>query len=116
ACQPIKPIVDRRVFRHDPLEGIRGDAKARWHADAVDSGELPQVRAFSADDRDLRLVDLLEIQHVADHSLPPWRIRRIRGNALSQTMPATARHVPRCDRCMLMAMAPLPHDESPGCE
>jgi hypothetical protein len=29
------------------------------------------VRALAADDRDLRLVDLLETQHVAAHPLPP---------------------------------------------
>ena len=30
------------------------------HADAFDPRKLPQVRALAADDRDLRLVDLLE--------------------------------------------------------
>jgi hypothetical protein len=29
------------------------------------------VRALAANDRDLRLVDLLETQHVAAHPLPP---------------------------------------------
>ena len=72
ARQPIEPIVDRRRFRHDPPEGVRRHAEAGRHADAVDPRQLPQVRALAADDRDLRLVDLLETQHVAAHapSLP----------------------------------------------
>ena len=64
ARQPIEPIVDRRRFRHDPLEGVRRHAKASRHADAFDPRKLPQVRALAANDRDLRLVDLLETQHV----------------------------------------------------
>ena len=71
ARQPIEPIVDRRRFRHDPLEGVRRHAKASRHADAFDPRKLPQVRALAANDRDLRLVDLLETQHVAAHPLPP---------------------------------------------
>ena len=69
ARQPIEPIVDRRRFRHDPPEGVRRHAEASRHADAFDPRELPQVRALAADDRDLRLVDLLETQHVAAHPL-----------------------------------------------
>ena len=65
ARQPIEPIVDRRRFRHDPPEGVRRHAEAGRHADAFDPRKLPQVRALAADDRDLRLVDLLETQHVA---------------------------------------------------
>ncbi len=65
ARQPIEPIVDRRRFRHDPPERVRRHAEASRHADAVDPRQLPQVRALAADDRDLRLVDLLETQHVA---------------------------------------------------
>ena len=71
ARQPIEPIVDRRRFRHDPLEGVRRHAKASRHADAFDPRKFPQVRALAANDRDLRLVDLLEAQHVAAHPLPP---------------------------------------------
>ncbi len=71
ARQPLEPIVDRRRFRHDPLEGVRRHAKASRHADALDPRKLAQVRALAANDRDLRLVDLLEIQHVAAHPLPP---------------------------------------------
>ena len=67
ARQPIEPIVDRRRFRHDPPEGVRRHAEASRHADAFDPRKLPQVRALAADDRDLRLVDLLETQHVAAH-------------------------------------------------
>ena len=71
ARQPIEPIVDRRRFRHDPLEGVRRHAKASRHAEAFDPRKLPQVRALAANDRDLRLVDLLETQHVAAHPLSP---------------------------------------------
>src|SRR5262249_59664533 len=70
ARQPFESIVDRWRFRHDPLECVRRDAKASRHADALDSRKLPQVRALSANHRDLRLVDLLKIQHVAAHALP----------------------------------------------
>lgn len=37
------------------------------HADAFDPRKLSQVRALAANDRDLRLVDLVETQHVAAH-------------------------------------------------
>jgi hypothetical protein len=69
ARQPIEPVVDRRRISHDPPEGVRRHAEARGHADAFDPRELPQVRALAADDRDLRLVDLLETQHT--HSPAP---------------------------------------------
>jgi len=32
--------------------------------DAVDAGQLAQVRTLAADDGDLRLIDLVETQHV----------------------------------------------------
>ena len=68
ARQPIELIVDRRRVCHDPPEGVRRHAKASRHADAFDPRKLPQVRALAANERDLRLVDLLETQHVAlDH-------------------------------------------------
>ena len=67
ARQPIKPFVDRRRFRHDPPEGIRRHTEASRYADAFDPRKLPQVRALAANDRDLRLVDLLETQHVVAH-------------------------------------------------
>jgi hypothetical protein len=52
----------------------------RWKASVVtqkpagtrmpfDPRKLPQVRALAANDRDLRLVNLLETQHVAAHPL-----------------------------------------------
>jgi hypothetical protein len=75
--QPIEPIVDRRRFRQDPLEGARRDAKALRHADAFDPRKLPQVRALAADDRELCLVDLLETQHVAAHPLVGHDFRSI---------------------------------------
>ncbi len=69
ARQPIEPIVDRRRSRHDPPKRIRRHAKASRHADAFDPRQLPQVRALAANDHDLRLVNLLETQHVAAHLL-----------------------------------------------
>ena len=69
ARQLIDPIVVRRRCRHDPLEGVRRDAKASRHTNAFDPRELPQVRALAADDRDLRPVNLLETQDVAAHPL-----------------------------------------------
>ena len=77
ARQPIEPIVDRRRFRHDPLEGVRRHAEASRHADAVDPRKLSQVRALAADDRDLRPVDLPEAQHVAHFALPLFRQFRL---------------------------------------
>jgi hypothetical protein len=62
ARQPIESMVDRRLFRHHPPEGIRRDAKALRHTDAFDPRKLPEVRTLAANDRDLRLVDLLETQ------------------------------------------------------
>ena len=68
ARQPIQLIVDRRRFRHDPPEGVRRHAKASRHADAFDPRQPAQVRALTANDRDLHLVNLLQTQHVLlDH-------------------------------------------------
>jgi hypothetical protein len=68
ARQLIEPIVDRRHFRHDPPEGVRRHAKPSRHADAFDPRQPAQVRGLAANDRDLRLVNLLQIQHVLlDH-------------------------------------------------
>jgi len=52
-------------------EGVRRHAKASRHAEAFDPRKLTQVGALAANDRDLRLVNLLETQHVAAHPLPP---------------------------------------------
>ena len=68
ARQPIDPFVDRRRFRHDPLEGVRRHAEASRHADAFDPRKLSQVRGLAADERNLRRVDLLEAKHVVAHS------------------------------------------------
>nr|BFE76029.1 hypothetical protein GCM10020092_093300 [Actinoplanes digitatis] len=66
--QPIQLIVDRRRLRHGPPEGVRGHAEAVRHVDAIDARQLTQVRALATDDRDVRLADLLKIQHVLlDH-------------------------------------------------
>ena len=80
ARQPIEPIVDRRRLRHDPPEGVRRHAEARRHADALDARELPQVRALAADERDLRPVDLLKVQH---H--PACSLRRLRRASMGHT-------------------------------
>jgi hypothetical protein len=65
ARQPFQLIIDPRHRRHDLLEGLRRHAKAGRHANAIDSRKLPQVRAFAASERDLRLVDLFKPQHEA---------------------------------------------------
>jgi hypothetical protein len=67
ARQPIQPILDRRRVLHDSSEGVGRHAEAWRHADAFDPRKLSQVGAFAADDCDLRLVDLPEIQHVDAH-------------------------------------------------
>ena len=67
AGQPVELIVDPGRRGHDPPEGVRRHAKAGRDANALDSPKLAQPRPLSADDRSLRLVDLLETQHVAAH-------------------------------------------------
>jgi hypothetical protein len=98
ARQPIEPIVERWRFPHDPPEGVRRHAEARRHADAFDSRKLPQVRALAADDRGLRLVDLLKTQHGAlgPEGVDPLRIasrdhRRMLSCAHSRLLPCRLR-------------------------
>ncbi len=67
ARQPIEQLPDRRCLLHDPPEGIRGNTEARRYVDAFDPRKLPKLRAFATNDGDLRLVDLLETQHVVAH-------------------------------------------------
>jgi hypothetical protein len=69
ARQPVQPILDRRRALHDSPEGVGRHAETSRHADAFDPRKLSQVRALAADDCDLRLVDLPEIQHVAAHPI-----------------------------------------------
>ena len=57
--------------RHDSFEGVGRHAESGWYVDAFDPRQLSQVRAFTADDRDLRLVDVVEVQHVAVHPVTP---------------------------------------------
>jgi hypothetical protein len=64
ARQPVQLIPDRRQVRQGSLKGVRRHAESGRHADAFDPRQLPQERAFAADDRNLALVDLLEIQYV----------------------------------------------------
>ena len=113
ARQLIEPIVDRRRFRHDPPEGVRRHAEAGRHADAFDPRQLPQVRALAADDRDLRLVNLLKIQHVLlDHcdTSEAAVLRRTapadRITGASRSVEPLVGHVP-ISRC-------LPSDKSAG--
>ena len=63
-------FVDPRHRGHDPPEGVRRYAKARRHANALDPRKLPQVGALAAHERDLRLVDLFQTQHVTLDHLP----------------------------------------------
>jgi hypothetical protein len=56
----LNPCSGSIAFPHNPLEGVRRHAKASRHAEAFDPRKLPQIRALAADDRDLRLVNLLE--------------------------------------------------------
>ena len=65
ARQLIEPIVDRRCLRHHPAKRGGRHAEAGRHANAFDPGQLTQLGALAADKRNLRLVDLLETQHVA---------------------------------------------------
>ena len=101
ARQLIEPIVDRRRFRQDPPEGVRRHAEAGRHADAVDPRQSAQLRALAADERDLRLVNLVKTQHVAARSsryLPGVRHR----------VPARRRH-PRRGACLVRS---CPADDS----
>src|SRR4029077_8473406 len=68
ARQPVEPIPARRRVGQDPRKRVRRHAEASRHTDAFDPRKLPQERAFAAHDRNLGLVDLREIQHVA-HTL-----------------------------------------------
>ena len=113
ARQPIEPIVDRRRVRHDPPESVRRHAKASRHTNAFDPRKLPQVRALAANDRDLRLVNLLKIQHVLlDHcdTSEAAVLRRTapadRITGASRSVEPLVGHVP-ISRC-------LPSDESAG--
>src|SRR6266567_1864912 len=83
ARQPIEQIVDRRRLRDDPLEGVRGYAKASRHANAFDPRKLPQVRALAANEPDLSLVDLFETQHVALDHRDTTRVAVLRRTAMA---------------------------------
>ena len=65
--QSIETFVDVRCLRQDLPEGVRGHAEAGRHAHAVDPPQLAEACALSADHRDLRLVDLPQMQHVTAH-------------------------------------------------
>jgi hypothetical protein len=57
---PIEGVSDRGRLREHAPEGVRRDAEARRHADAVDPQELGQVRALPADEVDSGLVGRVE--------------------------------------------------------
>ena len=64
--QPAERLIDQRRRRgHDPPERVRRHAEASRNANALDPPELAQVRALAPDKRALRLVDLVEAQHVS---------------------------------------------------
>jgi hypothetical protein len=68
ARQLIQAILDRRYFRHDPSVRVRRHAEAGRDAYALDPGQLPELRALAANERDLRRVDRVQIPHVLlDH-------------------------------------------------
>src|SRR6202035_4081361 len=92
---PVEPIVERRRFRHDPPEGARRHAKASRHANAFDPRQLPQVRALAANERDLRLVDLLETQHVALDHRDTSRVAVLRCTAMADRAGRTDSAGPR---------------------
>ena len=113
ARQPIEPIVDRRRFRHDPPEGVRRHAEASRHADAVDPRQLPQVRALAANDRDLRLVNLLKTQHVLLDHRDTSEAAVLRCTALADRITGASSSVePRVGHVLISRC--LPSDESAG--
>jgi hypothetical protein len=72
------------------------------------------VRALAANDRDLRLVDLLETQHVAAHPLPPLCVlermsQRLTGppssNLLRAWTPLSSRRKPHSDSSAISTSA-----------
>jgi hypothetical protein len=76
ARQPVELVVDRRRVLDGSPEGVGRHAEAGRHADALDPRQLAQVHALAADDRDLRPVDLPEIEQVAAHAFTVLRPRR----------------------------------------
>ena len=83
ARQPIQLIVDPGHRCHDPPEGVRGHAEAGRHTDAFDPRKLPQVRTLAAHERDLRLVDLFETQHIALDHRDTSRVAALRCTAMA---------------------------------
>ena len=75
ARETVELIIDQGLFSDNPPEGIRRDAEAGRHADALDPEELPKVRSLATNDRDLAPVDLLQIQHVAAHGVHCQHVR-----------------------------------------
>src|SRR5206468_6115305 len=110
ARQPVELIVDRRRFRHDPPEGIRRHAEASRHAYAFDPRKLAYVRALAANDCDLRLVDLLETQHVAAHpSIFPSALSGLSHSCCQSRRPPVGQLV----ACSVRTPEPLQHDPHP---
>ena len=113
ARQLIEPIVDRRRFRHDPPEGVRRHAEATRHADAFDPRQPAQVRALAAHDRDLRLVDLLKIQHVLLVHCDTSEAAVLRRTAVADRITGDSNSVePLVEHVLIPAC--LPSDESAG--
>ncbi len=97
ARQPIELIVDRRRVPSDSPVGVRRHAEASRHPDAFDLGQLSEVRTLAADDGDLRLVDVPEIEHVAAHpfTFPSSPSGACRTSGVS--LPAADDRPPGCD-------------------
>ncbi len=97
AGQPVEQAVERRRPLHDPPEGVRRHAEAGRHADAVEPRQRAQVRALAADERDPRLVDLLEVPHVPRVHRAPFSAGRGRGRRFC----AMAGALPQAPRCAI---------------
>ena len=102
AREPINRIVERRCFSDDPPEAVRRDTEAGRYADAFDPRELTQVRALATNDRDLRLVDLIETQHIVAHLSTPLRPHCQHARVLATAPPwcilIVAERMNRCSR------------------
>src|SRR5689334_20412683 len=63
--QPIEQIIERPRFHEDPAVGVGRHAIANRHLDAHNSRELAESCSLSADELDLRPVDLTKVSHIA---------------------------------------------------
>ena len=66
---------ERVRFGDDSLEGVGRHAETIRHAHAIDPGKLRQIRALATNGRDVRRIDLREVQYVGRHSVRLWCMR-----------------------------------------